>query len=640
MTCVCFALALWLDSAHAGDETAYDEPQVTAIDRDHWSFRPLSRLRIPPLDDSSWARNPIDHFILARLALENLTPAEQADRTTLVRRLFFDILGIPPTPAQVDQFLHDRSADAYEQLVDRVLASPRYGERWGQHWLDLARFAETDGFEHDKVRPTAWRYRDWVIRALNADMSYDQFVRWQVAGDLLAPHDADATIATAFCVSGPDMPDINSQDERKHTLLNEMTSTVGAVFLGLQLGCAQCHDHMYDPVSQADFYRMRSFFEPAVIVQRNKSVTTLTSSTSPRGRSHLMIRGDWRRPGPVVQPAYVRIANPAAAAVQTPEAAPYRVQLADWLVGTDQPLTARVIVNRIWQYHFGRGLSSTPSDFGVMSDPPSHPELLDWLATELIRCGWRLKDLHRLIVTSAAFRQRSFPSPSRPMSDRWTSIRQADPDGVLLSSFPRRRLEAEVVRDAMYSVSGSLMLTMGGPGVRPPLPQELLRTLLNKQWETSEEIADHYRRSVYVFARRNLRYPLFAAFDRPAANSSCAARQQSTTAPQSLLMLNSAISLDAARLLAGTILTAVGHDHGRQVTEAYRRVLGRIPAQEEQQEAIAFLTSQASLLEREQRSDRELAVPVGVASTKLHDAAALTDFCLALLNSSEFLYVD
>jgi hypothetical protein len=257
----------------------------------------------------------------------------------------------------------------------------------------LARFAETDGFEHDKIRPTAWKYRDWVIGALNEDLPFDRFVSLQLAGDVIRPNDADASIATAFCLSGPDMPDINSQEERKHVLMNEVTSTVGAVFLSLQIGCAQCHDHKYDAISQADFYRLRAFFDPAVRLDRNKSLTTLDHNADPDAKSHLYHRGDWRRAGPVVQAAFPRIANRAETAVVDKSPGDRRVELARWLTDPSQPLTSRSIVNRIWQHHFGRGLSSTPSDFGVMGEEPTHPELLDHLASRLIRKGWSLKDL-------------------------------------------------------------------------------------------------------------------------------------------------------------------------------------------------------------------------------------------------------
>jgi hypothetical protein len=635
---------LWLAAPLAcGEEDAASTATLSGTDQDrqHWSFKPLRRIKLPRVNDTAWPRTPVDFFILARLESAGLTPAREAEPATLLRRLYFDLVGLPPAPADIDAFILDQAPGAYERLVDRLLASPHFGERWGQHWLDLARFAETDGFEHDKIRPTAWKYRDWVINVLNADMPYDEFVRQQIAGDVLHPHDPSATIATAFCLSGPDMPDINSQAERTHTLLNELTSTVGSVFLGLQIGCAQCHDHRYDPVSQADFYSLRAFFAPAVRVERDKSVAVLTSAPASPAPSYLMIRGDWRRPGPVVQPAYPHIADPWKTPVRTRAADGRRGELARWLTRPDHPLATRVIVNRVWQYHFGRGLSTTSSDFGLMGDKPSHPELLDWLADEFVASGWSLKNLHRLIVTSSVYRQRSMRAPDDASADAWRTASETDPQDMLLWRFPRRRLEAEVVRDALFAVSDSLVTQMGGPGVKPPLPAELVNTLLKDHWQPNQQISDHYRRSVYVFARRNLRYPLFAAFDRPAANSSCAARQQSTTAPQSLLLLNSAVSLDAARRLAGTIWNNVGSDAERQIVEAFRRVLGRNPDSIERDKLTRFLTSQKSLLAKEERTRDALAIPrtdFEVSDTTA--AAALTDLCLALLNSSEFLYVD
>lgn len=615
------------------------EIPITADDRDHWAFQPLERPQPPQVENTSWPRTPIDQFILARLEDDGLAPAPMADRATLARRLWFNLLGLPPSRDDVRRFAGDDSPDAYERLVDRLLASPHYGERWAQHWLDLARFAETDGYEHDKVRPLAWKYRDWVIAALNDDMPYDQFVQWQIAGDLLEPDNPDAATATAFCLSGPDMPDINSQDERRHMLLNEMTSTVGAVLLGLQMGCAQCHDHMYDPVSQADFYRLRAFFEPAVELKRDRPVTVL-ASTSADARSHVMIRGDWRRPGVEVPAAFPRIADPW----ETPlgdDALPERAMLARWITRGDHPLAARVIVNRVWQYHFGRGLSETPSDFGLLGDEPSHPELLDWLATELVASGWRLKSLHRLILTSAVYRQASRLPESARADDRWRASLEQDADAALLSRFPRRRLEAEVIRDAMLSVSGSLSAESGGPGVMPPLPEELLSTLLKNQWQTSPHEADHHRRSIYLFARRNLRFPMFEAFDRPAANESCARRQPSTTALQSLLMLNSAAALDAARRLAGAVWDEAGDDPSEQVNAAVWRAFSREPTRAERDELVEFLRRQRALLEAESRPADSLATPLSTHSVDDYYAgASLADLCLALLNSSEFVYVD
>lgn len=630
------------DTVSAHERFKLKETPITKADREHWSFQPIQRPALPAVKNREWSRTPIDRFILARLETEKLQPAHAADRTTLIRRLYFDVIGLPPMPEDVDRFLADQSEDAYEKLVDRLLASDHYGERWAQHWLDLARFAETDGYEHDKIRPHAWMYRDWVIKALNADMPYDQFVRWQLVGDVIAPENPDAKIATAFCLSGPDMPDINSQEERRHTLLNEMTSTVGSVFMALQMGCAQCHDHKYDPISTIDFYRMRAFFEPAVKPVRNQSVLMLASTGTPGQPSHVMIRGDWRQPGPKVQPAFLRVANLNDLNVESNDAKQQRLAFARWLTQDEHPLTSRVIVNRIWQHHFGRGLSTSPSDFGLMGELPSHPELLDWLAAELIASGWKMKALHRLILTSSVYRQASKPALISPQKkEDWKQSLKVDREAALLSRFPRQRLDAEVIRDTMLAISGTLSSKTGGRGVMPPLPRELEATLLKGQWKTSPNQDDHYRRSIYVFARRNLRYPQFDVFDRPDANTSCARRGNSTTAPQSLLMLNSESSIKSARELAGFIWDQVGSNEDRQVTLLIRRALGRLPSQAEQAELVAFLKSQRAMLSAAKRPTQKLLLPITEAEIKApYAGAALTDLCLAILNTSEFLYVD
>jgi hypothetical protein len=589
------------------------EPPVTAADRDHWAFQPLSRPAVPAVERTAWSRDPIDRFLLARLERAGLEPAPPADRWTWARRVTWDLTGLPPKPADVTRFVQDPWPDAHERFVDALLASADYGQRWAQPWLDLARFAETDGFEQDRIRPTAWKYRDWVIAALNADVPYDRFVRLQIAGDQLKPEDAHAAIATAFCLSGPDMTDINSMQERRHVLLNEITSTVGSVFLGLQFGCAQCHDHKFDPISQADFYRLRAFFDDSIRLQKHQSVSVLATHTDAPA-THLMIRGDWRRPGPALQPAFPRLLSTHEAGpegTRTDAERPPRSRLARWLTDRARPLTARVIVNRIWQAHFGRGLCETASDFGVMGEEPSHPRLLDYLASELIRDGWSLKRLHRRIVLSSVYRTSARRPTSAAPARRWDRAREFDPDNRLLSRFPRRRLHAEAIRDGLLAVSGSLNCAMGGPGVSPPLPIELVRTLKSGQWKVTEDPAQHVRRSVYLFARRNLRYPFFATFDRPAANQSCARRNRSTTPIQSLTLLNSRIMLQASQRLARSI-GDLDLSLAEQIHELYLRLYTRRPEPDEVQAAAGFLATEATL----------------------------EDLCRAMLNSNEFLYLE
>lgn len=653
---------------------AITESPISESDRDHWSFRPLIKPKIPDVSKSEWARNPIDRFILAEHHKQGFVAGPEASRTTLARRLAFDLTGLPCSVEKLTSFTSDTSEDAYEHFVDSLLTSPAYGERWGQHWLDLARFAETDGFEHDKVRPNAWRYRDWVISALNEDLPYDRFVQLQVAGDLLASSNTsqrersdrkeqnhieeDAAIPTMFCLSGPDMPDINDQIERRHILLNEMTATIGAAFLGLQLGCAECHDHKYDPISQADFYRMRAIFESSISpLKRDTPYPRLKEQAEP-DPARFWIRGDHRRPGPVVTPAYPRIAVPPKATVRfnenkkaynSKDSAPAdsttspRLAFARWMTDDSNPLTARVIVNRVWQHHFGRGLFNTPSDVGLLISDPTHPELLDWLAIELKEHHWSLKWLHRTIITSATYRQASRLETTADRSSHqelWLKQLQIDPDNRFISRANRRRLDGESLRDAMLFHADLMNEQQGGPGVMPPIPKELLNTLLKGQWTTSEKQADHYRRSIYLFARRNLRYPLFEVFDRPSADASCPQRIRSTTAPQSLTLFNSPFSLQMARHLAGSIIEE-SQDEQSQIESLFRRVYSRTPSASESETITRYRTDERNRLSSERASIDQLALPVCVVEIKdAYSAAAFVEVCLAVLNSSEMLYID
>ena len=608
----------------AGDhsDAGVHESPITDEDRQHWSYQPISR--VTPDIASTWRRNAIDDLIFSALSEFKLHPQPEASRRTLIRRLCFDLTGLPPSPAQIDRFEADSAVNAYERLTDRLLDSPRYGERWAQHWLDLARFAETDGFEHDKIRPEAWKYRDWVIGALNEDMPYDKFVSLQIAGDEIAPFDESALTATRFCLSGPDMPDINLIEERRHTLLNELTSTVGEVFLGLQIGCAQCHDHKYDAFSQADFYRLRAVFEPAISLQKNKSVTILKETYPFENSSHVMLRGDFRRPGPEVSPGAIRVVSRSTntfAPATSARSAGLRTALAQWIVSDENPLTARVIVNRVWQHHFGTGIVKTPSEFGVMGAEPSNYELLDFLAAYLIDNEWSLKQLHRLIVSSATYRQQSSLSPDANEAGRnaWRESLRRDPDASLLSRYPRWRLEGEAIRDSMLVAAERLNLKSGGPGVRPPLPKELVGTLLRNQWDGTKDESEHTRRSIYVFARRNLRYPIFDVFDRPSANASCCDRGVSTTAPQSLHLLNSSFSLGAARHLAAFLQENIDNESER-INSAFLRTLGRTPSPDEIKDVQRFLDDQKEL-----SSD---------------ESDALTHLCLSLFNCNEFVFVE
>ncbi len=596
----------------------YQEPAIAQSDRDHWSFQPIQPIPLPTVKQSDWPTNGLDSFVLARLEASSLSPANQADRTTLLRRLKLDLLGLPPTIEEIDAFEADPAFDAYDRLVDQFLASPSYGERWAQPWLDLASFAETDGFEHDRVRDEAWRYRDWVIQSLNEDMPYDRFVFQQLSGD--DDSRSEQHIATMFALAGPDMPDLNDQDLRRHDRLNDMTSTIGSALLGLQFHCAQCHDHKSDPISQADFYRLRAVFESSVPeLVRDKPFDRFSSSLWSSIPSRFYFRGDHNQAGPMVRAGLPRIATEPTLQVRYYESSKPRAEFARWLFEEKNPLTSRVIVNRIWQGHFGLGLVENPSDLGVAAGGPTHPELVDWLATELRRNGWSLKAIHRVIVLSSTYQQRSNADAG---DATWHQRLESDPRNLLYSRFPRHRLEAEVIRDSMLASSGLLNLESGGEGVMPPLPEELLGTLLKGQWKTSENGADHFRRSVYVFARRNLRYPIFESFDRPDAGASCAKRDRSTTAIQALQMLNSQLSLECSsrlqeRILKDSSISDQPHTRDGQIELLFRHVLSRRPTE------LEFKTLQEFFV-----------------TSSVSPQNSLLAACLAVFNANEFIYVD
>jgi hypothetical protein len=696
-----------------------------ADDRDHWAFAPPARPRVPNVNEPAWLRNPIDSFILSRLEAGGLRPAAVAERATLLRRLSFDLSGLPPAPERVDAFLKDESAQAYERLVDRLLDSPQFGERWGQHWLDLARYAETDGYEFDQARPDAWRYRDWVVRAINRDLHYDDFVRLQLAGDELEPGDPAAFIATGFNRCYPDMVDLNDQGLRRQNALNDITETTGLVFLGLTIGCARCHDHKFDPIRQTDFYALEAFFTPtrfrddyplassrdrldyerrvrdwerevatirawlialeaptrearapgapagindetaaawakpadarsprevelvfealtrdrrikpadwaslleptprrvrSTLAARLNEVLHLAPPALPNARgvdeagataapTYLLRRGEFGANGPEVGPRFPpvlcagdheAVARPRPSAHSTGR----RTCLAEWLVSPRNPLVARVIVNRLWQRYFGRGLVGTASDFGTMGDEPSHPELLDWLATELVSQNWRLKSLHRLIVTSAAYRQSSVASGPGLV---------ADPDNTLLWRQNRRRLDGEAIRDALLAVSGRLNTAMEGPSVFPELPPELTKlSSKGAVWPVSPRIEDRERRSIYVFVRRNLRYPFFEVFDRPDTNASCPQRPVTTIAPQALSLLNSQLALLAAGALSARVVREAGKGADRQMERLWQLAIGRAPDAVERTMIGEFLARGGSL----------------------------EHLALAILNTNAFVYVD
>ncbi len=737
--------------------------------RAHWAFQPPSRPEPPEFDrPGEPPAHPIDRFIQDGLRVLEFRAAPEADRRSLARRVTFDLTGLPPTPEEVEAFVADRSADAYERLVDRLLASPRFGERWAQHWLDLAHYADSNGFELDADRPDAWRYRDWVVRAFNDDTPYDEFLSLQVAGDELRPGDPGALIATGFGRCGPREVVGGNIDPavRRQSELTEVTGTVGSVFLGLTVACARCHDHKFDPIPTTDYYRLQSFFAGAEFEERpiaadgdqeaydgamkaiaerarpfreqlavlekpfrqalrdrkeasltaaeravlavpeadrtelqktlamgaNKVLNVtweevaaavaadpdrqadrerlkraiheveldaprppakamaLAESKNEAPESFVLRRGEVDKPGPRVAPRPPGIAllamgadafDPAAIAPGESTSG-RRAALARWLTRPDNPLVARVIVNRLWQHHYGRGLVATTSDFGTRGDEPSHPELLDWLAADLVDGGWKLKRLHRLMVTSAAYRRASAPRPED--RDWWAQQAEDDPENALVWRGARRRLEAEGLRDAMLAVTGELNPTAGGPGVLVPIEPEVEALIFTEAevvdlWPETPDPAEHARRSLYLFRKRNVRYPMFDAFDAPDTQLPCARRDVSTHALQPLELLNSRFAIDRAKALAGR-LGREADDPSARIDRAYRLVLARPPRESESAAALAFLAEQTSLLRDRAAAGEPLAAPTPFpAGADPAGAAAWVDFAAAMLNRNEFVYV-
>ncbi len=637
-----FCVLLWPAPAsakaiRASADPVKDEPPITVEERDHWSFKPLHKPELPVVQHEAEVRNEIDRFILEKLEARGESLSRPADAATLIRRATFDLTGLPPSPDEVRDFVRATRAfeeakmtqvspllrEPYEVLIEHLLNSPCYGEKWAQPWLDLARFAESDGFEHDLERKEAWRYRDWVINALNNDLPYDDFVSFHLAGDELSPQDA---IATGFLFAGPDMPDTNFQDERRHLLLNDITGTVGSAFLGLTLGCAQCHDHPYDPISQADFYRLRAFFDNMPKLKKDQQIgATIVEVGRTAKPSQVCIRGDHLRPGPAVLPAFLRIANPAEMeTVTAPLSASSgrRTALARWLTQPSNGLFLRTSVNRLWQHHFGRPLAGTPGDLGRQGEAPVHVELIDWLATELPLRRWSLKSMHKLIMLSATYRQAGrvggLPSNSLKSFAQFLAD-EKDPANGLLSYFPRHRLSGEELRDAMLAVSGRINYKPGGISVRFPLPTEMMNGPGRKRNELKAYDPEQDRRSIYGFAQRNLRDPMLELFDKPDALLSCSRRTESTTATQALNLFNSEFSYGIARTLAAEVMKE-GSDADTVVKAVTWRCCGRAPAAEELALGRTFLEKQTAL------------------TATLEEA--ITDYCLALLNTSAFCYVD
>ena len=721
--------------------------------RSHWAFQKVVQPDVPSVRNSKWVRTPVDAFILVELEARKIQPGIDADKITLLRRASLDLTGLPPTPDEVDNFLADKSPGAFAKMVDRLLASPRYGERWARHWLDLARYAESEGFKADETRPNAWRYRDYVIQSLNNDKPYDRFVREQIAGDELWPDDPDARVATAFNRHYPDESNARNLMQRRQEILNDITDTVGAVFTGMTYACARCHDHKFDPILQTDYYRLQAFFantaarddgpmvsaaetaryrerlalweeKTRVIREEMESIeaphrqaivkdyfdkypdeirailnkpeaernpferqmawkakqyldpkshefiadtaavigklkgdvkarwqelkkqmeefadlhpgslaigSAMTDLGAEAPKTFLLSRGAFDRPKDEVAPGLLQILYPEPVKIPAGRlggTTGRRTALANLLTDPQNPLTARVMVNRVWHHHFGRGIVGTPSDFGMKGERPTHPQLLDWLTTEFTRSGWSLKALHRLVMNSSTYQQSSAYREAAA---------KADSENKLLWRYPRQRLEGEVIRDAALAVAGRLNTKMGGPSIFPELPTGMPTP--RGGWKLTSDSEERNRRSVYVFVRRNTRYPMFDSFDMPDAHESCSRRNVTTSPIQALTLLNSRLTLEWAQGFAGRVIDSAGAEPDRQIEAAFRLAYGRLPDREEKKLASEFMQSHRQILAERGRNGSNLTLPAGLSATMEPAAAAvLVDFCHTLINANEFVY--
>ncbi|MEX2168586.1 MAG: PSD1 and planctomycete cytochrome C domain-containing protein [Pirellulales bacterium] len=561
-----------------------------------WSLKPLQRPAVPEID-SDWPRTPVDQFALQKMHELKLTPSPEADRRTLIRRLTFDLWGLPPTPEEVADFVADTNLDAYERLVDRLLASPRYGERWGRHWLDVVHFGESHGYDKDKTRPNAWPYRDYVIHALNDDKPYSRFVQEQIAGDVLWPDNPQAAVATGFVVAGP-WDFVGHVELREDTVAkaitrsldrDDMLMTTMSTFLSLTVHCARCHDHKFDPIRQRDYYHLQAVFAGVERGDRPIAGTNgdaaeqqvyAVKSIAPRP-VHLLVRGEVTSPHELMPPRAVECVQglPPELAVDDPNnEGRRRAAFARWLTDPRNGLLRRSIVNRVWHYHFGQGLCATPNDFGRMGAVPTHPELLDWLAAEFSDTGESLKRLHKLIVASAVYRQESTADPEREAIDA---------SAQYLWRFPRRRLDAEAVRDAMLAVSGQLDLTMGGPSVQQFVFKDDHSPVYDYAGFAADDVANR-RRSVYRFLVRSVPDPFMDCLDCADSSQLVAKRNTTLTALQALAMLNNKLVLHLSERFAHR-LAELSDDPHEQINHAFQLAYGRDATDAERSSLMKYI---------------------------------------------------
>jgi hypothetical protein len=750
-----FIFIFYPQQGHSKKQSSAAEP------RSYWAFRPPVRPPVQEVKYKAWIRNPIDSFILAGLEEKGLAPTPRADKQTLLRRVTFDLTGMPPTPEEINAFLNDNSPDAYRKVVKRLLASPHYGERWAQHWLDVARFGETNGFELDADREQSWRYRDYVIESLNEDKPYDRFILEQIAGDEIAPADFDLRVATGFLRAGPQHVVAGNQDlaVNRQEWLTEVMFGIGNGIMGLTVGCARCHDHKFDPIPQADFYRLQAFFaaadnydfkppakereesynaevkahkeklkpievriaaiekpykdrltaekrarlepqyehalakdeklrneeekrlakdakrmidvnwdelvpalspddreERAALRRKMHEIERSAPAPPPKALSvadvitpvpamHILKGGDPHRPDEEVMPRFLSVLSPQdAPAAEIPvlpeglKSTGRRLALARWLARADHPLTARVMMNRLWHYHFGRGIVATPNDFGRNGKQPTHPELLDWLATEFVARGWSLKQMHELMVLSNTYQQSSIvDSINMKLGEK------IDPENSLFWRMNRQRLDAEAIRDAVLAAAGTLTEQAGGPSIRVPLEPEVYDTIFTEAepdnlWPVHPDPLQHTRRSIYLIRKRNVRLPLLVAFDSPDLMSSCGARSASIHALQALTLMNSEFMFNQSRALAQRLLKETGGDEQAMITKLYKLALGRRPQLAEIRLTRSFLSDQTETI-RQRGGEGVVNLRELPRSFSKARAAAWVDLCLATLNLNEFVYL-
>ena len=744
-------LRAWIDQgAHWPEDAEAGAAISVAPSSEHWSFQPITSPQPPPVGRDEWVRNPIDRFVLAKLESEGVDPSPEADRLTLLRRLSLDLIGLPPTWEQAQAFLADASPEAYERVVDELLDSKHYGEKWARHWLDLARYADSDGYEKDLARPWAWRWREWVIDAFNQDLPFDEFTTLQLAADLLPDPAPDQLAATGFhrnTLRNREGGTIYEQSRFEETL--DRVNTVATTWLALTVECAQCHDHKYDPITQRDFYSLYAYFdnvedlqidaplpgemgpylnqwpeylrkrqelleehhvpelqpewerqmriaganpgqrtdwdlcydvlfqmtdngwhvlnkEPSERSFREREVLTayfidwyytvvseerikelgfkqlraklkdlkasypqlsrarvIRQRSEPR-QTFLRERGQWDLKGPPVEPRPPAFLLGSAAPLR-----PTRLDLAEWLLSEGNPLTARVAVNRMWQEFFGRGLASTSEDFGLQGEAPSHPELLDWLASQFREGGWSVKRLHKLIVLSAAYRQSSDVRPE---------MAEMDPDNALLARQNRLRLPAEILRDAALRVSGLLYPKVGGPSVYPPQPAGVVD--LTYGWDTDRwqdsRGPDRYRRGLYTFFQRTAPYPQLMNFDAPDSNRTASRRRRSNTPLQALNLMNDEVFVEAARALAVRVLSEAEPSWSSRLRRMVQLTLGRPPASAEAAHLAESFQRQHRLL-AQAPSEAERLARVNLRDHETSEVAAWIGVGRALMNTDEFI---